>query len=74
MSWTGSFCALLLCMPSLSEDLQNLVLEDVSVGQSGAVQKTTHPVSMHFRGALQYNAHVHVGRHDLAEVSVFSRI
>ena len=68
MSWTGSFCALLLCMPSLSEDLKNLVLEDVSVRQSGAVQKTTHPVSMHFRGALQYNAHVHVGRHDLAEV------
>ena len=39
-------------MPSLSEDLKNLVLEDVSVGQSGAVQKTTHPVSMHFRRAV----------------------
>ena len=81
LSCRGS--SLLLCMPSLSSrcfwsailsadgDLKNLVLEDVSVRQSGAVQKTTHPVSMHFRGALQYNAHVHVGRHDLAEVSVF---
>ena len=38
-SWTSSFCALLLCMPSLSEDLKNQVLEDVSVRQSGAVQQ-----------------------------------
>ena len=67
MSWTGSFCALLLCMPSLSEDLKNLVLEDVSVCQSGAVQQ--HILfQCTFVEPLQNSAHVHVGRHDLAEV------